>query len=184
MYNSGYTDKEIADKLGCTRHNITSRLNKLGITNRKSKIDNLQLRNQISNSLKGRYLGKDNPNYKGNQNLRQIARGLFKTMSKELLRNQNYTCSICGKYGGELNVHHIKPFNVILDEFINNVYDGRLDTFSEQILKYDDFTNKNNLIVVCKRCHYNIHYTDNCELSPYRWKSATTIEHNLIKKDY
>lgn len=33
-----------------------------------------------------------------------------------------------------------------------------------------------NLIVICEQCHKNIHYTDNPELSPYRWESTTTIE--------
>ena len=37
-------------------------------------------------------------------------------------------------------------------------------------------TNKNNLIVVCENCHKAIHYTDNPDLSPYRWDRATTIE--------
>lgn len=117
-----------------------------------------------------------NPNYKGYTDEKTIARGLFKTISKELIRNSDYTCQICKKRGGDLNTHHIKPFAMILDEFIKNVYTGNIQEFVHDILKYDDFINNDNLIVVCKDCHYNIHYTDNPELSPYRWKSATTIE--------
>mgnify|MGYP006928568173 CR=1 FL=1 len=31
-------------------------------------------------------------------------------------------------------------------------------------------------MVVCEKCHKAIHYTDNPDLSPYRWERATTIE--------
>lgn len=176
LHNQGLYDKEIAQILGCTRENIVKRLNKAGFKNRKSKIDDIDLRNRISNSLKGRYVGKDNPNYKGYSDEKTLARGLFKTISKEMLRDCNFTCQICGQHGGDLHTHHIKPFHVIFDEFIQNVYSNNIENFYHEILAYDDFTDKNNLIVVCKKCHYKIHYTDNPELSPYRWESATTIE--------
>ena len=176
LHNQGLYDKEIAQILGCTRENIVKRLNKAGFKNRKSKIDDIDLRNRISNSLKGRFVGKDNPNYKGYNDEKTLARGLFKTISKEMLRDCNFTCQICGQHGGDLHTHHIKPFHVIFDEFIRNVYSNNIENFYHEILAYDDFTDKNNLVVVCKKCHYKIHYTDNPELSPYRWESATTIE--------
>lgn len=177
LHNQGLYDKEIAEILGCSRHNICQRLNKIGIKNRKAKIDDIALRNRISDSLKGRYLGANNPNYKGGyREEKDVARGLFKTLSKELIRNCNYTCQICGQRGGDLNTHHIKPFHVILDEFINTAYSGDIEQLSHELLQYPDFMNKNNLIVVCVNCHKKIHYTDNPELSPYRWESATTIE--------
>lgn len=176
LHNQGLYDKEIAAIFGCSRENIVKRLNKAGFNNRKSKIDDIALRNRISNSLKGRYIGKNNPNYKGYSTERQLARGLFKTISKEMLRDCNFTCQICGQHGGNLHTHHIKPFSVIFDNFINNAYSGDIENFYHELLAYDDFTNKNNLIVVCESCHKKIHYTDNPELSPFRWKSATTIE--------
>ena len=176
LHNQGLYDKEIAEILGCTRENIVKRLNKAGIKNRKSKIDDIDLRNRISNTLKGRYVGEKNPNYKGHTDERTLARGLFKTISKEMIRNCDYTCQICGQHGGTMNTHHIKPFSVIFDEFINNAYSGNIENFYHEILSYKDFTNKNNLIVVCENCHKAIHYTDNPDLSPYRWDRATTIE--------
>ncbi len=181
LHNQGLYDREIAEIFNCTRDNITYRLNKAGIKNRKSKIDDIDLRNRISNSLKGRFIGKNNPNYKGYTDEKTLARGLFKTISKEMLRNCNFTCQICGQHGGNLHTHHIKPFHVIFDEFINNVYSNNIENFYHEILTYDDFTNKDNLIVVCEKCHKEIHYTDNPELSPYRWESATTIE-NIDKE--
>lgn len=176
LHNQGLYDKEIAVIYGCTRENIVKRLNKAGFTNRKSKIDDITLRNRISTSLKGRYIGENNPNYKGYSDERTLARGLFKTISKEMLRDCNFTCQICGQHGGNLHTHHIKPFSVIFDNFIKNVYSGNIKNFHHEILSYEDFTNKENLIVVCEACHKKIHYTDNPELSPYRWESATTIE--------
>lgn len=181
LHNQGLYDEEIAEILGCKRENIVKRLNKIGIKNRKSKIDDIALRNRISNSLKGRYIGNKNPNYKGYTDEKTIARGLFKTISKEMIRNSNYTCQICGQHGGNLCTHHIKPFHVIFDEFVNNAYSGDIKNFVHEILSYEDFTNKNNLIVVCENCHKNIHYTDNPDLSPYRWERATTIE-NIEEK--
>lgn len=176
LHNQGLYDKEIATIYGCSRENIVKRLNKAGFTNRKSKIDDIALRNRISATLRGRYIREENPNYKGYSNERTLARGLFKTISKEMLRDCNFTCQICGQHGGNLHTHHIKPFSVIFDNFISSAYSGDIKNFYHEILAYDDFTNKNNLIVVCENCHKKIHYTDNPELSPYRWESATTIE--------
>lgn len=176
LHNQGLYDKEIAQILGCSRENIVKRLNKAGFKNRRGKIDDIALRNRISNSLKGRFTGKDNPNYKGYTDEKTLARGLFKTISKEMIRNCNFSCQICGQHGGNLNTHHIKPFRVIFDDFIKNVYSGNIENFYHEILAYEDFTDKTNLIVVCENCHKQIHYTDNPELSPYRWESSTTIE--------
>lgn len=176
LHNQGLYDKEIAEILGCGRTNITMRLNKAGYKNRRSKIEDVALRNRISNSLKGRFVGELNPNYKGYTDEKTIARGLFKTISKEMIRNCNYTCQICGQHGGNLETHHIKPFRVIFENFIKTAYSGDIQNFVHEILSYEDFTNKENLIVLCKNCHYKIHYTDNPELSPFRWESATTIE--------
>lgn len=176
LHNQGLYDREIAQILGCTRENIVKRLNKIGIKNRKSKIDDIALRNRISESLKGRFVGEKNPNYKGHSEEKTLARGLFKTISKEMIRNCDFTCQVCGRRGGDLHTHHIKPFHVIFDNFINSVYSGDIKNFYHELLAYDDFTNKSNLIVVCANCHKEIHYTDNPKLSPYRWKSSTTIE--------
>ena len=176
LHNQGLYDKEIAEILGCTRENIVKRLNKAGFKNRHGKIDDIELRNRISETLRGRYVGEKNPNYKGYTEEKTLARGLFKTISKEMIRNCDYTCQICGRRGGNLHTHHIKPFSVIFDEFIKNVYSGNIQNFYHELLAYDDFTDKTNLIVACENCHKEIHYTDNPKLSPFRWESSTTIE--------
>ena len=176
LHEEGKTDSEIAIICGCTRPNITKRLNKVGYNQRKSKIDNIPLRNKISESLKGKMVGERNPNYKGYKDEIEIARGLFKTISKEIIRNSNYKCQICGKKSREYHVHHIKPFSLIVRTFIETTYSGNIKTFAKEIMNYPDFIDKNNLIMICPECHREIHYTDNPELSPYRWESATTIK--------
>lgn len=85
LHEAGLTDIEIAERLGCTRSNITVCLNRMGYTDRKSKIDNLELRNRISESLIGRYVGEQNSHYKGYTDEKTIARGIFKTFPSDLL---------------------------------------------------------------------------------------------------
>lgn len=179
LHNQGLYDYEIAEKLGVTRSNVTILLNRQGIKNRKSKKEDINMRNRISKSLVGRFVEKNNPNYKGYSNLKQIARGIFKTISKRLMRERNYTCEICGQHGGDLETHHIKPFNIIFNEFINNKYDGDESNFYDQIIHYPDFIDESNMVVLCHDCHHKIHYSDNHELSPYKWESATTIEKTI-----
>jgi 5-methylcytosine-specific restriction endonuclease McrA/DNA-binding CsgD family transcriptional regulator len=176
LHQQGLYDREIAEKLHITRENVTHLLNKQGITNRKSKKDNIELKKRISDSLLGRYIGENNPNFKGYKDEKRIARGIFKTMSKRILLERNYTCEHCGKHGGDLNVHHIKPFIVILNEFISTVYTHDINNFYNEIINYKDFIDENNMVVLCRDCHKKVHYSDNHELSPYRWESATTIE--------
>jgi 5-methylcytosine-specific restriction endonuclease McrA len=176
MHLAGMQDVEIADALGCTRSNITVCLNKMGYSNRRSKVQNIDLRNRISQSLIGRFVGEKNPNYKGYTDEKEIARGIFKTISKRLIRNRGFSCEHCGKHGGDLQTHHIKPFSVIMAEFFNTKYDGEIENLYDELMSYPDFTDESNMVVLCRDCHHKVHYTDNPELSPYRWESATTIE--------
>lgn len=182
LHECGYTDKEISEKVGCTRSNVTIRLNKAGYTNRKDKIDNVQLRNKISNSLRGTGLGSSNPNYKGIDDTEDLtryyksrARGIFRTLAREKLRNNPNICQICGEQK-TVEVHHIKPFQLLLDEFLIDAYSGNIETFSAELQNYEPFMDINNLIIVCPNCHKKIHLKDNPELSQYLLESATTIE--------
>lgn len=176
LFEMGCTDLEISILLGCSRSNITIILNRMGYTNRKAKFDNIDLRDRISNSLIGKYTGKNSPVYKGYLDEKAVARGIFKTFSKRCIRHANYTCQHCGKHGGDLATHHIKPFAIIFEEFLNTVYDGNLSTLYNQLMNYPDFVDTSNFVVLCNECHWRVHYTDDHELSPYRWESATTIE--------
>ena len=176
LHLCGLPDSDIAKLLCCTRSNVTIILNRAGYTDRHSKIDNIELRNRISNSLIGRYTGANNPNYKGYTNEKTVARGIFKTISKRKIRECNYTCAACKKRGGNMETHHIKPFSLILEEFLSTRYDGNIQTIYEQLMGYPDFVDETNMVVLCHDCHHDVHYSDNHELNPYRWESATTIE--------
>lgn len=54
---------------------------------------------------------------------------------KLVFERDDYTCQICGKKGGNLNAHHIKPFSI----------------FPE--LRFD----VSNGITLCKKCHIELH---------------------------
>ena len=183
LHQQGLYDKEIAERLNITREDVTHLLNAQGITGRRSKIDNLELRNRISQSLIGRFVGDKNPNYKGYNDEKQIARGIFKTFSKRLIREKHYICECCGKRSYNLHTHHIKPFSIIMEEFFENVYSGNIDNIYDELMSYPDFIDETNMVVVCRDCHMKIHYSDNHELSPYRWESATTIENDNLEID-
>ena len=165
LHNQGLYDFEIAELLNCTRANITKRLNKAGYRNRMSKIDDMQTRDKISQSLIGKYTGENNPNYKGRLNEKWLARGMFKTLSKKMIRQANYTCQICGKRGGNMGTHHKYPFHKIMEDFYNDVYNDDITTFYEQLSNYPPFMDENNLIVLCEECHKKIHSNGNHEPS-------------------
>lgn len=171
-------DYEIATIAECSSTTICKILNMRGYKNRRAKINNIELRQRISDTNSGKRTGVNNHMYKGKSKFTSMARGLFNSMSKMYMLKNNYTCKLCGKYGGTLNTHHIKPFSVILDEFLNQYPEITTDVFSDTILSYPDFIDESNLVLVCSECHRNIHdiKNNNPELSPYRWESATTIE--------
>ena len=182
LHEAGFTDKEISERLGCSRSNITIRLNKAGYSNRKAKIDNIELRNKISDSLRGTNLGSENHRYQGCDDAEDLthyykvrARGIAKTLKNEVLRNRDNVCIICGETEF-VEVHHKKPFQILLDEFLIDAYSGNLNDFSKELQAYEPFMDRNNLIIVCPTCHKKIHLKANPELSQYLLESATTIE--------
>lgn len=173
-------DNEIAKIYGCSRSLISKMIKKnVNINDRRDKINDINLRLRISKANKNKRTGKENHNYKGDCNYKNLARGLFNAISRMFLAKNNYICKVCGSKSGTKHVHHIKPFYIIIEEFLSINKGISLWHFSEKILNYNDFINENNLMVVCKKCHKEIHYGDNPVLSPFRWESATTIENTL-----
>jgi predicted nucleic acid-binding Zn ribbon protein len=87
LHQKGLYDKEIAEKAKCSREFITKALNENGYNNRRSKKDDVALRNRISKANKGRRTGIDNHNFKGKSDFTNMARGLFNSISKSYMRN-------------------------------------------------------------------------------------------------
>lgn len=57
--------------------------------------------------------GENHPNWKGgitpeNQKMRGSPK--YASWRKAVFVRDGYTCQICGRYGGELNAHHIEPW--------------------------------------------------------------------------
>jgi len=176
-HSKGMYDYEIAAIYGCSRPLISKIINNNILHgDRRTKVDDISLRLRISETNKGTRTGKDNHRFKGDSDYKNLARGLFNSISKMFLVKHNYVCKVCGSTSGTKNVHHIKPFSIIIEEFLSINKGISLDNFSNELLKYEDFIDESNLVVVCEKCHKDIHYGDNPVLSPYRWESATTIE--------
>ena len=77
----------------------------------------------------GKYFTWDKPT-KQLRNTRE-----YYSWRNSVYERDDYTCKICGKRGGELNAHHIKPF-----------------------AKYKSLRNKlSNGVTLCKQCHKNLH---------------------------
>lgn len=62
----------------------------------------------------------------------------YKQWRKSVFIKDKYTCQHCGKTGGNLNAHHIKPFSLYPD------------------MRFDI----NNGITLCRECHIKIHKTE------------------------
>lgn len=74
----------------------------------------------------------------------------YRQWRSDVFTRDDFTCQICGKRGGgELVAHHIKPFNLIIEE--NNIR-----TFQEA-LDCEELWDINNGITLNKEIHYEFH---------------------------
>jgi len=126
-------------------------------------------KNKISRALTGRkrpeislkYKGKGNPNWQeggvaplGNK-IRELEES--KNWRTEVFLRDNYTCQNCNKRGVILHAHHIKEFNIILNEFLqfysqfSPIEDK--ETLIRLAITYIPFWDINNGKTLCKKCH-------------------------------
>jgi len=123
----------------------------------KGKKYPMEARKKISESMKGKNSKENNPMWKGGICPEtRLQRGLFKkTIQKQVLERDNYTCQMCGERGGDLQVDHIQPWA----EYVE--------------LRFD----MNNCRTLCVKCHYKITYKRPFPSSAKGWG------HHLLKGD-
>jgi len=126
---------------------------KLQSKNNNTKLlwENKEYRQMMSDSHKGKMLGKDNPAYiDGRKPLVMRIRNHWMTENwrKSIFERDNYTCQDCKERGKELEAHHIYPFSKIITKY-------KIDTLKKAIdcnLMWDT----NNGKTLCKKCHKKI----------------------------
>lgn len=124
--------------------------------------------NKISRGSKSRLCkpcskkGKLNPNYKnGITSLNISIRNLIKynLWRITIFKRDNYTCQECNKNKSYLEAHHIKPFNIILSEFLQAYSQFSPIENKEKLVRlaesYEPFWDIGNGITLCKNCHNN-----------------------------
>lgn len=104
-----------------------------------------------NNPFKGKF-GKENPNWKKNKKAPFVLaiRRLFKYKQwrSNVFARDNFTCTLCPKRGGNLEVHHKKSLLKILKE--NNI-----ETI-EQALDCRELWNIKNGVTLCIPCHKKV----------------------------
>jgi hypothetical protein len=105
-----------------------------------------ETKKKISDSLKGKYIGENNSNWKGGitdkNKLARCSRE-FKKWREKVFERDSYKCQHCEQIGGELHPHHILKFS----EYIE--------------LRFDI----SNGITLCKKCHQLEHKNKlNCKI--------------------
>lgn len=85
-----------------------------------------------------------------NWGLRKVIQHMFEYgyWRGQVFLRDNWTCQECGKRGGRLQAHHIKEFQVIVDEFgVTNI---------EQAKMCVPLWDVNNGKTLCDECHKNV----------------------------
>ena len=94
------------------------------------------------------FSGVNHPNYKGGTTkLRTNIMGMFeyRQWRSDIFTRDDFTCQDCLIRGGDLEVHHIKPISVIIEEYhLKTLEDAR---------NCAELWNTNNGITLCKECH-------------------------------
>lgn len=163
--------KEIGKELNLDPDTIRRHMKKYGIhvkNNSESKV--------------GLMIGEKHPNWKGGKTqLKKLLREYSEiNLSPIAAKRDNYQCQLCGKTHTILHIHHIIPFNeiyssILLENKNLNPNDEKdLQELYKIITNDKRFTDTNNLITLCKNCHfYEIH----------NYKHKKTISSQASKKE-
>lgn len=103
--------------------------------------------------------GRDSPRWKGNRSPSWVLRCRTKEWCRGVMVRDSFACTQCG-IGGNLEVHHIKPFRTIVRECMNILgLDGlgRLDVSSQTFHALGvlvEFSHDLSMgVTLCKTCH-------------------------------
>jgi hypothetical protein len=111
-----------------------------------------ETKKKIKKSTLGKRVGEKSSNWKGGITLltKRIRKCFsYRQWRSDVFERDDYICQKCGQKGKILNAHHIKQFNIILEE--NNI-----KTLEESIY-CDELWNINNGITLCIECHKKTH---------------------------
>jgi|SRR3990167_544123 len=119
--------------------------------------------------------GKSYPEISGNKHwkwkggitpLAEIIRNFFEMgeWKKQIFQRDNFTCQKCFRRGSiVLHSHHIKSFNLILQEFLQEYSQFSpmedKETLIRLAITYKPFWDINNGKTLCKKCHRKSHIT-------------------------
>lgn len=109
-------------------------------------------------------IGKNNPAYiDGRTPLRTRIRDCAKSLvwKQVCMARDNYTCQETGQHGGKLEVHHIKPFSKIFEEFLYLNSDLDPENDCDQLFDlsqhYDPFWDTSNGKTLSEESHHSTH---------------------------
>lgn len=144
--------------------------------------NNIQLRNKYNchcNTNSGSKFDFDISTLKSQSKLKRKLQEFFKNNIAIPIKKEKGCCEICGEKE-HLHAHHIRPLQYILAEIIAE-NDGKSEEELFEIIKNDSrYLDKNNIKVVCERCHYTIfhpyvNYQGNPQPSLSNEEGSTTI---------
>lgn len=147
--------KQIANELGLSAESrVYVAMDKLGITRRTISNSNLgkeksiQHKMNLSDAVKGRWRGKNNPNWKGGLGRQSLIPRFnydYEVWRRQVKRKFDNTCGECGKKLG----------------IICKCCGERSRTYAHHIKSVKDFpalaTNIDNAILLCYQCHRDKH---------------------------
>ena len=144
--------------------------------------NNIQLRNKYNchcNTNSESKFDFDISTLKSQSKLKRKLQEFFKNNIAIPIKKEKGCCEICGEKE-HLHAHHIRPLQYILAEIIAE-NDGKSEEELFEIIKNDSrYLDKNNIKVVCERCHYTIfhpyvNYQGNPQPSLNNEEGSTTI---------
>ena len=119
-------------------------------------------RQHISQGLVVYKRGPEHHLWKGNRRFNALCRQLlYPVWTKEILKQSNYTCAECGRRGGKLHVHHVRPLREII-EGVRTAHgiedmDGLDDNYRYALaLEVVNCHTLQDGMCVCRKCHAKI----------------------------